>query len=51
MNLLRLRLSMLGTIALIISVSTLGLGLILGLIGSLNLYSLIFMVAIFNVAQ
>ncbi len=51
MNLLRLRLSMLGTLAMIISVSTLGLSLILGMMGSLNIYSLISMVAIFNIAQ
>jgi heat shock protein HtpX len=51
LNMLKLRLSMLGTVALIIGVSTLGLTLILGLTGGLNLYSLITMVAIFNIAQ
>ncbi len=51
MNLLRLRLSMAGTVAMIIAVSTLGLTIILGLIGQLNIYSLVFTVALFNVAQ
>jgi heat shock protein HtpX len=51
LNMLKLRLSMLGTVALIIAVSTLGLTLFLGLLGSLNLYSLVAMVAIFNIAQ
>jgi heat shock protein HtpX len=51
MNLLRLRLSMAGTVAMIIAVSTLGLTIILGLVGQLNVYSLVFMVALFNIAQ
>ncbi len=51
MNLLKLRLSMAGTIAVIIAISTLGLSLVLGLMGQLNLYSLIFMVALFNIIQ
>ena len=51
MNLLRLRLSMAGTVAIIIAVSTLGLTIILGLIGQLNIYSLVFMVALFNIVQ
>ena len=51
MNLIKLRLSMLGTVALIISVSTLGLSAILALTGSFNLYSLVALVTIFNVAQ
>ncbi len=42
---------MLGTVALIIAVSTLGLGTILTMTGTLNLYSLIAMVAVFNIAQ
>ena len=51
MNLIKLRFSMLGTVALIIAVSTLGLGTILTMTGTLNLYSLIAMVAVFNIAQ
>lgn len=51
LNLVNLRLSMLGTVALIITVSTLGLGAILSVMGSLNIYSLVVVVAIFNVAQ
>jgi len=50
-NLIKLRFSMLGTVALIIAVSTLGLGTILTMTGTLNLYSLIAMVAVFNIAQ
>jgi heat shock protein HtpX len=46
-----LRLSMAGTVAMIIAVSTLGLTIILGLVGQLNVYSLVFMVALFNIAQ
>jgi heat shock protein HtpX len=42
---------MLGTVALIIAISTLGFTLVLGLMGSLNLYSLVALVAIFNIAQ
>jgi heat shock protein HtpX len=51
MNLVKLRLSMLGTVALIIAVSTLGLGAFLSMTGSFNLYTLVAVVAIFNIAQ
>ena len=51
MNLLRLRLSMLGTLTIIIGVSTLGLATLLSLMGSFNIYSLIIVVAVFNIAQ
>lgn len=51
MNIFKLRLSMFGTVALIISISTLALTMILGLMGSLNVYSLVFFVAVFNLAQ
>lgn len=51
MNMLKLRMSMAGTLAVIIAVSTLGMSVLLGLMGQLNLYSLILMVALFNVAQ
>jgi heat shock protein HtpX len=42
---------MLGTLALIISVSTIGLGALLSLIGAMNIYTLVATVAIFNIAQ
>jgi len=42
---------MAGTIAVIIAVSTLGFGLILGSIGALSVYSLVASVVIFNLAQ
>jgi len=48
---LRLQLSMVGTVALILAVSTLGFSVILSMTGTLDLYSLIFMVALFNIAQ
>jgi heat shock protein HtpX len=51
LNLVKLRLSMLGTIALIIGVSTLGLATLLAYTGSLNIYSLATMVILFNAAQ
>lgn len=51
MNLLKLRLSMAGTIAVIITISTLGFSVLLALIGQFNFYSLILLVAIFNIAQ
>lgn len=51
MNLVKLRLSMLGTLALIIGVSTLGLATLLAYTGGLNIYSLATMVIIFNAAQ
>jgi len=42
---------MAGTVAVIITVSTLGFGFILGSIGALNIYSLAATVIIFNLAQ
>jgi heat shock protein HtpX len=42
---------MVGTVAVIIAVSTFGFGLILGTIGELNIYSLAVSVIIFNLAQ
>ena len=51
MNLFKLRLSMAGTVAFIIGASTLGLSVLLGMMGQLSLYSLVGTVAIFNVAQ
>jgi heat shock protein HtpX len=51
MNLLKLRLSMLGTVAVIIAVSTLGFSLLLALVGQFNITTLVIMVALFNVAQ
>ena len=42
---------MAGTVAVIITVSTLGFGLILGSIGALSVYSLVASVVIFNLAQ
>ena len=51
MSLLRLRLSMLGTLAAIIAISTLGIGLVLSMMGELNVYTLIGVVTIFNVGQ
>ena len=50
-NLWKLRLSMAGTIAVIIGVSTLGLTMILSLLGTFSLFSLIVLVAAFNVGQ
>jgi len=47
----KLRLSMAGTLALIIGVSTLGFTLILSLMGGLNLTSLVLFVALFNLGQ
>ena len=51
MSLWKLRLSMAGTIAVIIAVSTLGFTLILSLFGGFNLLSLVLIVAAFNIAQ
>jgi heat shock protein HtpX len=51
MNLIKLRLSMLGTLAIIIGVSTLGLATLLAYTGGLNVYSLAITVVIFNAAQ
>lgn len=42
---------MAGTIAVIITISTLGFSVLLALIGQFNFYSLILLVAIFNIAQ
>jgi len=51
LDLWKLRLSMAGTIAVIIGVSSLGFAMILGLMGSLSILSLIIIVAAFNVIQ
>lgn len=51
MNMFKLRLSMLGTLAVILGVSTLGFTLLMSFIGDLDIFSLIFIVAIFNVVQ
>ena len=51
MNLVKLRLSMLGTLAMIIGVSTLGLATILAYMGTFNIYSLAIMVVLFNGVQ
>jgi len=51
MGLWRLRLSMAGTAAVIIAVSTLGFALLMSLVGSLNIVSLVILVAAFNLAQ
>jgi heat shock protein HtpX len=48
---MKLRLSMVGTVALIIAVSTLGFSMILGVMGVLDLWSLVLVVAVFNLAQ
>jgi heat shock protein HtpX len=50
-NLYKLRLSMIGTAALIIGVSTLGLSIILASLGNLSITSLVIIVAIFNLLQ
>ncbi len=50
-NLWKLRLSMAGTVAVIIGVSTLGFALFMSLLGGFNLVSLIGLVAIFNIVQ
>jgi heat shock protein HtpX len=50
-KLMKLRLSMLGTAALIIGVSTLGFTLVMSSLGELSLSSLVVMVAIFNILQ
>ena len=42
---------MLGTLAAIIAISTLGIGLVLSMMGELNVYTLIGVVTIFNVGQ
>lgn len=51
MGLLKLRLTMLGTLALIIGFSTLVLAVILSLLGALNLFTLITFVLVINVIQ
>jgi heat shock protein HtpX len=51
MNLWKLRLSMLGTLALIIGITTMGFALVLSLINSLSLISLVILVASFNILQ
>jgi len=47
----KLRVSMAGTVAIIIGVSTLGFALFMSLLGPFSLVSLIFLVAAFNAAQ
>ena len=51
MSLWKLRFSMLGTLAVIIGLSTLFFTILLSLFGSLDLFSLIFMVLFFNIVQ
>jgi len=51
MNLLKLRLSMIGTLVLLIAVSTLFFAVILSLLGSISILSMLFFVLLFNVAQ
>ena len=51
MNLLKLRLSMIGTLVLLIAVSTLFFAVILSLLGSISILSMLFFVILFNVAQ
>ena len=51
MNLLKLRLNMLGTLAVIFGVSTLGLAIFLSLLGSFDMFSLLFTVVLFNIIQ
>ncbi|MEM1525364.1 MAG: zinc metalloprotease HtpX [Nitrososphaerales archaeon] len=51
MSILKLHLSMIGTLAFIIGVSTLFFAIILSLANALSLYSLIFFVIIFNLIQ
>lgn len=51
MTLIKLRMSMLGTVALIIAVSTLGLGAFMSMTGSFDIYTLVAVVAVFNIAQ
>jgi heat shock protein HtpX len=51
MSLLRLRLGMIGTLALVIAISTLFLSIILSFMGTLNLVTLAFYVLVFNIAQ
>jgi heat shock protein HtpX len=51
LDLLKLRLSMLGTLAVIFGVSTLGLTILLSMLGSLNLFSLLSIVALLNILE
>lgn len=51
MNLVKLRFSMIGTIALLIIVSTVFFAILLSFFGVGNLFSLAFMVVLSNVAQ
>ncbi|MFB0543240.1 MAG: zinc metalloprotease HtpX [Candidatus Bathyarchaeia archaeon] len=51
LDLWKLRLSMLGTLAVIIGISTLGFTTLLYVFGALNLFSLIILVASFNLLQ
>ncbi|MEM2997254.1 MAG: hypothetical protein QXK52_07065, partial [Candidatus Bathyarchaeia archaeon] len=51
MNLWKLRLSMAGTLAVIIGITTLGFALVLSLMNSLSLLSLVVLVAAFNIIQ
>ncbi len=51
MSILKLRLSMIGTLAVIIAISTLFFATLLSLMGSLNVILLITLVAVFNITQ
>ena len=51
MNLAKLRMSMIGTLAALIALSTLFFTVILSLMGSMNLVSVIILTVLFNVAQ
>ncbi|MBS7630584.1 M48 family metalloprotease, partial [Candidatus Bathyarchaeota archaeon] len=51
MSLWKLRFSMLGTLAVIIGLSTLFFTFLLSMFGTLDLFSLIFMVLLFNILQ
>ena len=51
MSLNRLRLSMAGTLAVIIGVSTLGIAFIMAYLGNLNLTTLVVIVGAFNLLQ
>lgn len=50
-SLLRLRLTMLGTLALVIGASTLFISLLLYLLGALNIFSVLIFVVLFNLVQ
>ena len=50
-NLWKLRISMTGTVAIIIGVSTLGFAMFMSLLGGFNLVSLVMLVAAFNIVQ